>query len=210
MGWHYIDTNRSYPLSQNEMEDNVDQIYAQLYSGYTWSINAICAVLGNMEYESYLNPAQTQGGYPTDSMHGGYGLVQWTPASKIKNWCQQNNHSIYSGYWQCYYLANEYSGEWIPTTNYPESFAEFTHSGQTLDYLTKCFFYNYERGTWNNQRVTMAENWYRYLMGTDPPPEPTPTPPQPPDPPPTPDPDPSRYRRNLSDIYWLRSRNLIF
>lgn len=209
MSWHYVDTNRATPLTQSEMEDNVDEIYSQLYSVYTWSVNAICAVLGNMQYESYLNPAQTEMGYPTGSMRGGYGLVQWTPARKIKQWLQEHNHSIYSGYWQCYYLANEYSGEWISTQSYPESFSEFAHSGQTVEYLTKCFFYNYERGTWNNQRVTMAENWYRYIMGTDPPPSPTPTPTPPPDPPTPPDPDPSGYRTRRKAFLFLRNRNLI-
>ena len=68
MGWHYVDTNRYNALTQSEMEDNVDEIYAQLYSNYTWSINAICGVLGNIQYESQLNPAQTEHGYPTGSM----------------------------------------------------------------------------------------------------------------------------------------------
>lgn len=210
MGWHYVDTNRYNALTQSEMEDNVDEIYAQLYTNYTWSINAICGVLGNIQYESQLNPAQTEHGCPTGSMHNGYGLVQWTPASKIKNWLQNNHHSIYSGYWQVYYLANEYQTEWIVTSEYPESYAEFAHSGQTVEYLTHCFFENYERGTWANERVTMAENWYRYIMGTDPPPSPTPTPPTPPDPPPSPDPDPSIYKRPTKAWLFLRSRRLRF
>lgn len=210
MSWHYVDTNRANPLTQSEMEDNVDEIYAQLYSSYGWSINAICAVLGNMQYESYINPAQTEIGHPTGSMSYGYGLVQWTPARKIKEWLQANNHSIYSGYWQCYYLANVYQGEWISTASYPETYAEFAHSGKTIDYLTKCFFYNYERGTWSDQRTTMAENWYRYIMGTDPPPEPTPDPPVPPDPPPSPDPDPSGYKRQTKLFMFLRSPRLRF
>lgn len=210
MGWHYVDTNRLNALTQQEMEDNVDEIYAQLYSGYTWSINAICAVLGNMQYESGLNPAQTENGFPTGSMRGGYGLIQWTPARKIKQWLQANNHSIYSGYWQCYYLSNVYQDEWYSTPEYPETYEEFKHSGKTLDYLTRCFFENYLRGTWSNDRTTMAENWYRYIMGTDPPPQPTPDPPQPPDPPEPPDPDPSGYKSKYKAGIYLRNRNLIF
>ena len=206
MGWHYVDTNAYNALTQSQMEDNVDEIYAQLYSNYTWTVNAICGVLGNMQYESQLNPAQTEHGYPTGSMRHGYGLVQWTPASKIKNWLRENNHSIYSGYWQVYYLANEYSTEWISTPNYPESFQEFAHSGQSVDYLTHCFFENYERGKWNNDRVEMAEDWYRYIMGTDPP-QPSPTPPEPVDPPDPPDPDPSGYKSKRKAYLFLRSRH---
>ena len=213
MTWVYHDTNRYNSMTQAEMAENVDEIYRQLYSVYHWSVNAICGVLGNMQQESYINPAQTQGGYPIGSMRGGYGLCQWTPASKIKRWLQQNNHSLYSGFWQLYFMNFESGGqEYYPTSAYPLSYAEFKVSGQTVEYLTKAFLKNYERAGEEaiSNRVQYAENWYRYLMGTDPPPEPTPTPPVPPEPPEPPDPDPSGYKSKMKSILYLRSRNLRF
>ena len=226
MSWVYHDTNRLGSMTQSEMEQNVDEIYAQLYSAYGWSINAICGVLGNIQQESSINPAQTQNGYPIGTMNGGYGLCQWTPASKIKNWLQAHNHSLYSGYWQIcamnnlsldIQLTNEevlahYGNEWIPTTQYPLTYEEFKHSGQTVEYLTMAFLKNYERAgdEVTSQRIRYAENWYRYLMGSDPPPQPTPDPPVPPDPPVSPEPDPNGYQSFTKDYIFLRNRNLIF
>ena len=94
MSWVYHYTNAYGSMTQAEMQQNVDEIYAQLYSNYGWTVNAICAVLGNIQRESYINPAQTQGGFPVGGTSGGYGLCMWTPQTKIKNWLQANNHSI--------------------------------------------------------------------------------------------------------------------
>lgn len=211
MTWVYHETNLPNSMTAYEMSQNVDEIYAQFYSVYHWSVNAICGVLGNMQHESYLNPAQTQIGYPIGSASGGYGLCQWTPSTKLTNWLRANNHSLYSGFWQLYYLNFESGGtEYIPTSQFPETYAEFKVSGQTVAYLTECFLKNYERAGVEalSQRIQYAENWYRYLMGTDPPPEPTPTPPAPPDPPTPPDPDPSGYKGRTKMWLFLRSPRL--
>lgn len=195
MSWIYHITSALGSMTQAEMENNALEVYGQLYN-YGWTVNAICAVLGNMQDESYINPAQTQNGYATTSMNGGYGLVMWSPARKIKEWLQANNHSLYSGYWQLYALNNEPWGvEYISTSEYPLSYDQFKHSGESLDYLTTAFLKNYERASVEHLdlRIENAENWYRYLMGEEPP-EPSPTPPVPPDPPPEPTPDPSGYK----------------
>ena len=213
MTWYYHDTNAYGSMTQAEMEANASEIYAQLYSVYGWSVNAISAVLGNMQAESYINPAQTQHGYPVGSMTGGYGLVQWTPASKIKDWLRNNNHSLYSGFWQLYAVNFESTGvQYIPTTQFPLTYAEFKVSGETVAYLTEAFLKNYERAGVEalSTRIQYAENWYRYLMGTDPPPDPEPTPTPPPEPPDPPDPDPSGYKSPTSKLIFLRSPRLRF
>lgn len=210
MSWVYHITNAYGSMTQTEMESNANEIYAQLYSNYGWTVNAICAVLGNMQAESSINPAQTQHGYSVDSMSGGYGLVQWTPASKIKNWLQANNHSLYSGYWQVYCMANEsYGQEYYPTTDFPMTYDEFKHSGESVAYLTEVFLKNYERAGVEalSTRISYAEDWYRYLMGTEPP-EPSPDPPTPVDPPDPIDPDPSGYKGTMKKILFLRSPRL--
>ena len=216
MGWVYHVTNRYNSMTQAEMEQTVDEIYAQLYANYGWSINAICAVLGNMQRESYLNPAQTQGGYSTESLNGGYGLCMWTPARKIKNWLQENNHSLYSGYWQVYAMndpnfpsAND--PQYTPTNLFPLSYDQFKHSGETVAYLTEAFMRNYEKAGVEalQERIEYAEAWYEYLMGEPPSPTPTPTPPTPPDPPSPVNPDPSGYKRRGKGFLYLRNRNRI-
>ena len=213
MSWTYHITNRLGTMTQQEMEGNVDEIYAQLYSNYTWSVNAICAVLGNLQQESALNPAQTQTGYDINGMRGGYGLAQWTPARKIKNWLQANNHSLYSGYWQIYALnmneiSSDYGNEYIPTTDFPLTFAEFKNSGETVAYLTEAFLKNYERAGDEalSNRIQYAEDWYRYIMGADPPTEPSTDPPQPVDPPDPIDPDATGYKGVFKTILFLRNR----
>lgn len=205
MAWIYKITNRLGVMSQAEMENNAEEAYGQLYSVYGWTVNAICAVLGNLQVESSLNPAQTQNGYSITSMSGGYGLAQWTPARKVKNWLQANNHSLYSGYWQLYALNNEpWYQEYYPTDEFPLSYEEFKHSGESVAYLTEAFLRNYERAGVSalERRIEYAEDWYRYLMGTEPP-EPSPTPPSPPTPPPTPEPDEKGYKGCGLPVYMM-------
>lgn len=64
-------------LTEEQMNENATIIYNRLIEK-GWSSNAICAVLGNMQPESYtINPGKRQ-----DYGGPGYGLVQWDPASK--------------------------------------------------------------------------------------------------------------------------------
>lgn len=199
MSWVYHVSNRAGSMTHAEMQQNVDEIYNQL-SYYGWTVEAISAVLGNMQHESYLNPAQTQIGYPIGTQSGGYGLVQWTPASKYKNWCRGNNHSIESGYWQIYCLNYQsYGTEWYQTSAFPVSYDDFKASEQSVAYLTECFLKNYERAGEEalSARIAYAEAWYEYLTGHAPPTPPTP-----------PTPDPHGYRNRGKTWMFIRSRYL--
>ena len=75
-------SNNKY-LSQGEMESNAKEIYTYL-SDKGWTLNAISGLLGNMQRESTINPGLWQS-LKEGNYSGGYGLVQWTPASKY--WC---------------------------------------------------------------------------------------------------------------------------
>ena len=63
------------------------QINAELFQGWAlaagWSVHAICAMLGNIQSESTINPGIWESLSPYS---GGYGLVQWTPYTKYSNW----------------------------------------------------------------------------------------------------------------------------
>lgn len=176
MAWIYKVTNKAGQMSLEEMQNNAIEVYNQLGS-YGWSLNAICGVLGNMTHESYLNPAQTQIGYPIGTLKGGYGLVQWTPARKYKEWAINNGHDIADGYWQLFDLDTQAHGvEYIKKSAYPLTYSEFKVSEETPAYLTEVFLKNYERAGVEalQSRVEWANYWYEYLSGEEPPVPPVP------------------------------------
>ena len=125
-----------------------------------------------------------------------YGLVQQDPAAKYiyRTYAQQQpgygpnysdrEGSEYDGTAQLHYLhwicSDPAGGEWLPGSSaYYMPFSQFTAATieqYTLDYLTRVFFWSYERGTWDSGRVTAANYWYDYFQGQPPPPPPPPPP----------------------------------
>ena len=75
MSW----TIGNYALSQVQMNANAVEVY-KYFSGRGWSLNAIAGILGNMQSESYVNPGVWQS-LNEGNYSGGFGLVQWTPAT---------------------------------------------------------------------------------------------------------------------------------
>lgn len=178
MAFIYKVTNQFGALTSDEMENNAWEIYAQL-SEYGWTVNSVSAVLGNMQAESGLNPAQTQHGFPVGSRKGGYGLIQWTPASKYYDWANKYKHNIYDGYWQLYDLNYQaHYQEYYEKPAYPLSYEEFKESDDTPAYLTEVFLFNYVRAGVEvlEKRVEYAEYWYEILSGEEPPKPPEPLP----------------------------------
>lgn len=173
----YID--ESAPLTQSQMETNATYIYSFL-TAQGWTINAIAAVLGNMNAESTLNPGRWQ----SDSVNwtaGGYGLVQWTPTTRHISWCNERGLDPSAMDSNLTHLNWEIldGDDYYPTTAYPLSFQAFTKSTESPGYLAKAFLLNYERPydqsvTAQNFRAGLAESWYTYISGQDP------TPPTPP------------------------------
>ena len=160
-------------LSQEEMETNARYIYGYL-SPLGWSLNAIAGMLGNMQTESGINPGIWQN-LDAGNTSLGYGLVQWTPATKYIDWCGERSidpsHMDSALQRLEYELANGL--QYYPTDSYPETFAEFKTSTKSPSYLGMAFLANYERPAEPNQpaRGTQAEAWYTFLSS-----EPVPTP----------------------------------
>lgn len=150
-----------------EMTANANYIYS-FFKGKGWSKNAICAMLGNMQRESTINPGLWQS-FATGNTSGGFGLVQWTPASILINWCNNNGKDYHNITAQCEKLIDELEngGQWIATSSYPESFREFSTSTKDISYLTYCFLKNYERAGVEaaSERVTHANYWFNHLSG---------------------------------------------
>ena len=180
MAWIY--GNRY--LDADEMLNNakIVQEYG-LASG--WSSNAICAILGNMESESTINPGIWES---LDPYSGGYGLVQWTPYTKYSNWAGlgwQNNgdKQLERIDWEA-----EHNEQWFYNSEIgqapPYSFAEFLVDDSTpIVTMANYFlwFYEHPANPIQPARGEQALAWYEAL-DWDEPPGPGPEPPEPPEP----------------------------
>lgn len=204
--YYYIDSSSSRDvLSWAQMCSNALYFYTYAHTFYpTWTKESISAMLGNIRYEGIMNPSQWQYGL-NKSETGGYGLVQWTPATKFLNWLSpaQSRTAIAPQVQRIGY-ENANNIQWIKTKNYPLSFSEFLNSNLEPEYLASVWLYNYERPARPHEtesyRKSMARTWYDYLGGGDPePPGPTPDPPEPP--------GPIAHSRNMSiALYHNRKR----
>lgn len=173
MAWIAKETNAYGSMSESEMQNNALLQYGQLLAG-GWTLNAIAGLMGNEERESYLNPGQWQGSTPVGTMSAGFGLVQWTPASKIIPWL--GNDKL-SGVKQTEAIMGLVANDWMPTTGYDLSYDEFKQSSQSPEWCALAFAYNYERaGTVApEERQANARKWFNWLGGKEPPePEPEP------------------------------------
>lgn len=178
MGWAY--GNRY--LSQSEMENNarIVQSYGMTEG---WTRNAICAILGNMEEESTINPG-IWGDYDSSNIPHAYGLTQWNPYTKYSNWAGsgwQNN-----GNKQLARISYEITNnlQWFYNSQIgmapPYTFSAFvTDSTTALGTMADYFCWFYEHPTNPNQpaRAANAQYWYDFLNWTDPPDPPPPDPP---------------------------------
>lgn len=190
MAWIYHETNQLGSMTLEEMQNNAEIIRDYL-TEKGWTLNAICGLLGNIQKESYINPAQWQGGYPIGTEDGGYGLVQWTPSTKYTNWCRNAGYSIYDGYAQIKCIDEQsYGREWYPSKGYEITYDEFKQSTQSPQYLALVFLKNYERAVVEAivEREQNAYYWYQYFY-EKPPVPPTPT-----------------TKKKLSWIYYIRRK----
>jgi len=185
-------------LSLSEMKVNAKYIFDYLYA-LGWSKTAICGMLGNMQSESTINPAIWQGLREGNTL-AGYGLVQWTPASKFLNWCTANSlnpSEMDSALLRILYEV-ENGLQWYHPTM---SFAEFSMNEDTPSNLAILFLEHYERPKNKNQpiRATRAEYWFSFLNDQLPPDENNP-----------PDPTPHvSTRRSLKPFFYINKRRML-
>jgi len=154
-------------LSMDEMKINAEYIMGYFLSK-GWTKNAVAGMLGNMQTESTINPGIWQS-MDAGNMSMGYGLVQWTPASKYINWAQGNGKDYTHIDSQLARIDYEIDNgiQWISTSAYPLSFQEFRVSNETPEYLAQAFIRNYERPADQTQpvRSTQARYWYDNTTG---------------------------------------------
>ena len=158
-------------LNMDDMKVNAHYISERLLS-HNWSINAIAGVLGNMQVESTINPGIWEN-LDEGNMSGGYGLVQWTPASKYTNWADSRGLPWGHPDSQIARLNYEVNNniQWIHPSM---TFFEYTISTLPPYDLAVLFLHHYERplNPDPENRGTKANFWYEYITGNIPQPPP--------------------------------------
>ena len=132
MAWHYNWTNQYGALSWNEQYENAEEIWDLLINTYGWTEEAAAAVISNFQHEGALNPAQWQygstiGDWTNDNV--GLGLGQWTPASKIGDYCGGRDQShVENGAKQVECAVSD-AGQWVQRVNSHGYSAYYGYSG---------------------------------------------------------------------------------
>ena len=127
-------------LEQFQMLTNARYIFKYLRDN-GWSKTAIYAVLGNMEVESYMSPGKTEDGGT------GYGLVQWTPPSKLTDWLGSgaDKSDIDNQLKRILYEAKN-NLQWDSSLHTPKmTFSNFTTSDKSYSVLAEYFVRCYEQ-----------------------------------------------------------------
>lgn len=157
-------------LTLDQMYNNALYI-ASFFLRNGWTLEAIAGILGNMQTESNMNPGIWES-LDEGNTARGFGLVQWTPATKLINWAQSMglNYKHMDTQLQRILWEMENHEQYYATNAYPETFKEFSVSTKTPEYLAAAFLYNYERPAEPNPtlRGTQARYWYNILSAIDP------------------------------------------
>lgn len=183
MPWHTKQTGE-YIRTTREAKDNAVMIY-NILSRLGWTLNAISGTLGNVGYESGYNPWRWQSDdvlsindtyYIQEQTGHAYGLFQFDPAKQyVYSITAQGypgwgpNFSDFPGNTgdgnaQVLFVHNNVSGGYIPTNNYPLTYAQYKASTQTPEYLALAWLANYERGSGGiTNRQDNARYWFDLL-----------------------------------------------
>lgn len=144
-------------LSESESWKNAQNVATYFTGKHGWTKESISALIGNMFHESGVNPGLHEQGYG-QSPDRGYGLVQWTPKTKLVNWAKGQNLDYTKGDTQLKRIDWEVENntQWINrsgqanyglSNKYNMSFKDFRTNKNKLDVgeLTIAFMGNYER-----------------------------------------------------------------
>ncbi len=184
--WH-AKTYGAYARSSTEAFENAICVY-NLLTSLGWTLQAMCAVYGNIEAESGYNPWRWEGDSVPSSNESpdyGYGFPQFTPSSK---YIYDDNAQANTGYGPNYtdWSGNIFDGDSqlrfideyadYSTDNpygYNITYDEFKTGYYSPEYLAKAWLHNYERpGDQSTEveeyRASIARYWYDLLIEYDP------------------------------------------
>jgi len=149
-------------LSQAHMLINARYVRNSLIEE-KWSKNAVYGILGNMETESNVNAEFWQ----REASDPGFGLVQWTSATKLTNWANSkglNPNDIDTQLKRILHEVDTNADDAWQSWRHSSamSFKEFTKSTDTPEYLAEIFLYCYERPSDKPQpkRGKQARKWH--------------------------------------------------
>ena len=189
MTWHYNWTNQSNSLSDSEKYENAEEIWDLFINTYGWTEEATAAVISNFEHEGLLNPAQWQIGSTIGTWESntvGLGLGQWTPASKIGDYCGGRDQAhVEDGAKQIQCVIDDPYGQWVQRINsrgystyyqtsgllYITSIDDFSISEERPEDLATCWCACWEgcnrkafKDTFYTRR-SRARYWYEEFVG---------------------------------------------
>lgn len=136
--WTPDDGASQFSLTQAQKDENANRVYT-IFTRLGWQKESICAMLGNMDVESRMNPRAENQGADT------YGLVQWHPKTKYTVWAEAKGLDYELGTSQCKRIAYEEENElqwqdWAVCT-----FEEWARTlDEPLETLTYYFMRYYE------------------------------------------------------------------
>lgn len=175
----YCKKTGAYSQSSNEAIENAHKAWSIL-GGRGWTINAFVGFWANVGAESGYNPWRWQGdnvrasnGYPWKNI--GYGFTQFTPAKKYisDSKAQAINGfgpnfsnrvgSVADGHAQLLFV-DQYA-DYIPTSRFPMSYAEFKRSVQSAEDLAAVWLVNYERPEGIPEKEVTRRRYARYWWG---------------------------------------------
>ena len=185
MGWDYIYTDAYVSV---DMNNNAQLMYDYL-TGKGVTSEATCAIIANMQSESGLNPGQWE--HPQSGSNvgkwstAGFGLGQWTPASKVSTYVKSKEPSVVSdGYkqldlllavpsqWSTRYIDEHGNSSYYNLTGVPyfSDFSSFLASNQDAGDLAVAYMVCWERPNKKyadpETRRSNGNSWYAYFGGT--------------------------------------------
>ena len=198
-GWYVSatssDVGPSHGSATNYQQHNADKVYA-VFHALGWTDNAIAGMVGNMQIESWLNPADATPSIgntlsaigntaATSHPDNAYGLVQWKGRgttdpnnNQLVGYAIRHGYEWYDGDIQMQRLTWEYQE---PAKFHPQTvdgvyytFSSYAASTSDPSVLAKAWMVCYE-GTYSvlSERQANAEYWYDYFSGGPTPPTPT-------------------------------------
>ena len=190
MGWTYVWTSGYPTFTQEQILENATLLWNGL-QGCGWTDEAIAGCMGNFEYESggQFNIGQWQHGYRVgdwDNKNCGLGLGQWTPPSKLADYCGgRTEEACCNGDKQVHFTDE--GNQWLTGLMNPDGtstyygfsgipyFSNFSQykasSAYTPEEMCLAFSVCWERGGASYTRKTMqtrqrnARKWYNMFGG---------------------------------------------
>lgn len=155
--------------SDDEINNMIMAYVALQKADPTWTLEAICGVLGNMWRESHLNPGMREIGHPQNG-----GLVGWTPLTKWSTEADILGIPWNDGDGQCAWVSSGkywsggvlYDDHWVEARmTTPMTYAEYKQCTDSPEECAKHFMQGYEGPGVPAlaERQAKARYYYEYL-----------------------------------------------